>query len=230
MQVFLLNTFMETKDVLKKIRKDNGLTQAEFAKSIGTSGVNYGHIENGRQFPTIEILRLAAKKYKISYDYLIDGTPNTYKENQLTTIASEPAPKYGNPKNKGIPLIPIDALAGLGNGDGLTVHDFEVEEWYNVPDLKKADFMIRVKGDSMTPRYKAGDIVGCLRQNKGGFIQWNEIYVLDTTQGVLLKRIRKGRSISTWILHSENPDYDDIEIDSDEVRHFSLVVGGVVLE
>lgn len=214
-----------------------GISAKQFADKLSTSGSRISNITTGRNKPDSEILSSIAKKFtNVNSHWLLTGEgemlkqSKPYNDTQLTTIASEPAPKYGNTKNKGIPLIPIDALAGLGNGDGLTVHDFEVEEWYNVPDLKKADFMIRVKGDSMTPRYKAGDIVGCLRQNKGGFIQWNEIYVLDTTQGVLLKRIRKGRSISTWILHSENPDYDDIEIDSDEVRHFSLVLGGVVLE
>jgi transcriptional regulator with XRE-family HTH domain len=57
----------------RSIRKKAGLTQPEFAEEIGTTRVAVNAIENGRYNPGIELLRMLRAKYRVTYDYLIDG-------------------------------------------------------------------------------------------------------------------------------------------------------------
>ncbi|MDR1717986.1 MAG: helix-turn-helix transcriptional regulator, partial [Prevotella sp.] len=55
------------------------------------------------------------------------------------------------------------------------------------------------------------------------FIQWGKVHVLDTTQGLVIKRIYDaGDSIRC---NSFNPDYPDFEIPKNEIYFISLVVG-----
>ena len=39
--------------------------------------------------------------------------------------------------------------------------DLQIEHFYDVPDFKQADFLIRMKGNSMYPKYSSGDIIAC---------------------------------------------------------------------
>jgi repressor LexA len=95
-----------------------------------------------------------------------------------------------------------------------------------VPDFAPADFLIKVRGSSMYPKYAAGDIIACKRIQMDTFIQWNKTHVLDTSQGVLLKRILKGDTPDKWILRSDNKDFLDIEITpSSDVYSISIIIG-----
>lgn len=156
-------------------------------------------------------------------------TPKQYELDPLPdNMVREPSTKYS--KSKGIPLIPLTAVAGMGDGGDLIIQDTDIEQRYIVPEFAKADYLIRVKGSSMFPKYYPGDVIACQRLIKSTFIQWNKAYVLDTDQGILVKRIIKAKDATKWILRSENKEYSDIEIQHDEVRHIALVLGVIRLE
>ena len=57
---------------LKKIRKEHNLTQAEVAKILQTSSVNYNRYENGLVQIDIQSLITLADYYHVSLDYLLD--------------------------------------------------------------------------------------------------------------------------------------------------------------
>ena len=85
----------------------------------------------------------------------------------------------------GIPLIPIDAMAGFGKGES-QVMEHECER-YVVSMFRGAEFLIPVKGSSMMPKYNSGDVVACKKLPLNDmFFQWNKVYVLDTNQGALV--------------------------------------------
>lgn len=148
-------------------------------------------------------------------------------ENYVSTVG-EPLHEYG--KKTGTPLVPIDAIAGKHPGE-LVIRESDIESRYFIPEFAKADFLIRVKGSSMYPKYSSGDILACVKVSKSDFIQWNKTYVIDTNQGVLVKRILKGKDAKHWILRSDNKDFQDIDINADkDVHHINLVIGVIRLE
>lgn len=148
-------------------------------------------------------------KEKVEY---IDNVPVYYKE------------RFTYPEDyKGIPLIPIDAMACFGNGE-FQIMNYETS-MYRVPKFEElnTDFMIKVKGSSMYPKYSSGDTVACKKLNLSNiFFQWNKVYVLDTEQGALIKRIK--------LLVSENPNYEPFELHLSQVYAVAIVIGVIRME
>ena len=125
------------------------------------------------------------------------------------------------------PRIPYDAEAGSLTDavDGVT--ETQCERLAVVAAFPKYDFTIRVTGRSMEPIYFAGDEVACLRINESQFLQWGRVHVLDTSQGVVIKRIyENGDSIRC---SSFNPEYPDFNVPKSEIRSYNLVVGALRL-
>lgn len=131
--------------------------------------------------------------------------------------------------NEGIPLLPIEAMAGALTSEQ-TVFEYECER-YVIPVFKGADFLVPVKGSSMYPKYSSGDIVACQRVPMSDlFFQWNKVYVIDTTQGPLIKRIKPGSDKEHVLIVSDNEKYDPFELPYSAIRAVALVIGVIRLE
>lgn len=129
-----------------------------------------------------------------------------------------------------IPLIPIGAMAGWGEGEmQIMGHDLT---HYDVPEFAelKADFMISVKGDSMYPKYHTGDLVACKKLPLDTFFQWNKTYVLDTVQGAMIKRVNKSEEQGHITCVSENPTYKPFDLALQDIHALALVLGFIRLE
>lgn len=136
----------------------------------------------------------------------------------------------GTPEKQraGIPLIPMEAVAGYG---APAYQDMPVENYYDITEFAHADFLIRVTGDSMTPKYKAGDIVACRAVQERKFWQWHTIYVIATrNQGVLIKRVEEGATPESITCVSENPAYRPFQVPLEEIMSVALVMGAITLE
>lgn len=131
---------------------------------------------------------------------------------------------------KGIPLIPVSAMAGALSGDDMQVMDYECDR-YIIPSMSGADFLIPVKGDSMQPTYNSGDLVACKRLKRDSvFFQWNKAYVLDTDQGALIKRVQPGHDQEHITIVSDNPNYRPFELEVEHIYSIALVVGMIRME
>jgi len=131
-------------------------------------------------------------------------------------------------KYKPIPLINIDAMAGDGQGD-VQVMGYDSEQFV-IPTFVGAEFLITVRGISMYPKYNSGDIVACKRLSMDTFFQWNKVYVMDTSQGAIIKRVRKGKDDGHLLIVSDNEDYEPFELHRSEVRALAIVIGVIRLE
>ena len=121
-------------------------------------------------------------------------------------------------------------MAGFGTG-GVQVMDYDTER-YVVPEFTElnVDFMLRVKGSSMYPKYNSGDLVACKKLVLNDiFFQWNKVYVLDTDQGALIKRIKKG-SEDNLLIVSDNPAYEPYELHLSKIHAIAIVLGVIRLE
>ncbi len=79
----------------------------------------------------------------------------------------------------------------------------------------------------MEPEFQSGDEIACRLIDQPSFIQWGRPHVLDTTQGVVLKRIYN--KTNTILCHSDNNLYQDFEIPKGDILHIAIVVGTVRL-
>lgn len=125
------------------------------------------------------------------------------------------------------PRIPYDAAAGTLTETIEGVTEYQCEEVPVISAFPKYDFTIRIVGRSMEPEYFAGDEVACLKVNEKRFLQWGRVHVLDTTQGVVIKRIYDDGDCITC--RSYNPEFPDFSIPKEDIRSYNLVVGSLRL-
>ena len=128
---------------------------------------------------------------------------------------------------KTLPRIPYNAEAGKLTDVVEGVTEYECERVPVVSAFPKYDFTIRVSGRSMEPYYYAGDEVACLRINESRFIQWGRVHVLDTEQGIVIKRIYENGDCIRGA--SFNPEYPDFNVPKADIRSYNLVVGALRL-
>lgn len=127
-----------------------------------------------------------------------------------------------------LPLIPMDAFAGPGTPN---YEDERVEDFYTVSEFKNSDFLIRVKGDSMVPKYNGGDIVACKRVDNVFFLQWNRAYVIYTrSQGLMIKRVQPSEKDGCIKCVSDNARYAPFDVPMEDVIQIALVNGAITLD
>lgn len=121
------------------------------------------------------------------------------------------------------PRIPLTAAAGALTeaAEGVTIRD--CEQLPVIHQLPSYDFTILLKGDSLYPKYESGDEVACKKIDRTSFIQWGKLHVLDTSQGIIAKRVYEDGDKIRCV--SYNPEYPDFSIDKKEIYSISLVVG-----
>lgn len=130
--------------------------------------------------------------------------------------------------NTGIPLVPLEAFCGYGTP---AFEDEQVEEYYQVKEFKQADFLMRLKGNSMYPKYSSGDIVACRLVKETLFFQWNKIYAIYTkSQGVMVKRVNQSSKEGCILLVSDNEKYAPFDVPLSDIQAIALVIGVIRVE
>lgn len=182
--------------------------------------------KNGKGMNSANIEKILHHYADLSPEWLMTGRGEMLIEKKPNYIPT--AHSTLNP-NEGIPLIPLSAMAGALTSDE-TVLEYECDR-YVVPTFKGADFLIQVKGSSMYPKYSSGDIVACQRVSMDNlFFQWNKVYVIDTDQGALIKRIKPGHDKNHVLIVSDNEKYDPFELSCSSIYAVALVIGVIRLE
>lgn len=230
---------------LVKYIEYQGDTKYKFYKKTGLSN---GFLDKNRNIGSDKCEIISVYYPNLSLEWLITGKGDMEKPNMQDSLYNESIIKsirfsdetkntenlihsLNEPNSEyGIPLIPIDAMAGFGTG-GVQVMDYDTQK-YVVPEFTElnVDFMIRVKGSSMYPKYNSGDLVACKKLVLSDiFFQWNKVYVLDTDQGALIKRIKKG-SEDNLLIVSDNPAYEPYELHLSKIHAIAIVLGVIRLE
>lgn len=200
------------------------LSVREFERVIGVSeGVINKTIARNTGLKAETIQKIVEKFPQISLNWILLG------EGEMLKSEDKPVAKQTDNPNEGIPLIPVEAMAGALTCDN-TIFEYECDR-YVVPMFKGADFLIPVKGSSMYPKYSSGDIVACQRIDMNNlFFQWNKVYVIDTNQGALIKRIKPGHDENHVLIVSDNEKYDPFELPYSAIHVVALVIGVIRLE
>lgn len=74
---------------LRRIRKEMGETQDEFAVRIGTSKQVLSRYENGQRIPKISLVEGYAKALNVSVDYLMGVTPEESQEAAFEAVCTQ---------------------------------------------------------------------------------------------------------------------------------------------
>lgn len=208
--------------------------KAQFAKLLGVSAQT---ISAWIARNTFDAELIYAKCRYVDSSWLLTGEGAMLQETENNNAPTskhtvEIAHQVPHGSSEGIPLIPLDAVAGFPaeSGGGVRLEDCER---YVIPEFenKGANFLIRVSGDSMVPLYYSGDLLACRKITDIRFFQWGTIYVLETSQGVIVKRVQESLDHADSILCvSENSSvHHPFLLPRDDIRSLSIIVGLVRL-
>lgn len=129
--------------------------------------------------------------------------------------------------------MPIDVMAGFGDGE-IQVSERDVIGRYRIPEFdgKGVEYMIRVSGSSRYPTYSNGDLLGCRPFTDTSFFQWGKPYVLDTNQGVVIKRLFPVSGGDELLeCRSDNEEnYPPFVIRKSAIYRIAIVVGVLRME
>lgn len=215
---------MTKERILEYIKYQKITLQTFFQKT----GIKRGFLDSDKLDQAVSDRNLAmifATFPDINPDWLITGEGNMLRNDGLPV--AHPAAV-----GTGIPLIPIEAIAGIPAGDYVGSRFLDCEH-YLVPEFANlnVEYMIRVSGSSMYPKYSNGDILACRRVNDVLFFQWGKIYVIDSSQGALVKRVFQDEDPDKILLVSDNKEhYPPFSIPKSDIRSLSIVVGVIRLE
>lgn len=124
--------------------------------------------------------------------------------------------------NETRPRIPVRVTAGTMNGFADAVKENECELMPVIRSFPNYDYTIVVKGNSMEPKYEGGDELAIKKVDS--IIEWGKVYVLDTRDGAVLKRLYEENE-DEFRCVSYNKEYSDFRVSKSEVFAVYKVVG-----
>ena len=193
-------------------RKKKGWNQEALAEAAEVTRSMIGRYETGNTKPSTAVLARIADALDVSVDYLLDREPtlSITADYRPTGIL---VPVYGTIQAG----TPIEAIE-------------DIEDWEEI----KADrarggqefFALRIKGDSMSPKYEDGDVVIFRKQESCESGQ--DCAVMVNGNDATFKRVKISNQGIT--LHPLNPAYDAKLYTNKEVKELPIVILGVADE
>lgn len=175
----------QLKEEIRKI----GITQEEAANKLK---ITRRTLQNWFSLPDLDANISQNVKYVLGIDVGINVTQADYGEIKM------------------IPLLPMAAQGGSLNDFIVSVKPDDCEKI--VSPIKGAEFAMTVSGDSMEPEYPSGAKILLKRINERAFIEWGRVYVLDTCNGSVIKKIMPGPSTEAVTCVSLNENYPPFEV------------------
>lgn len=194
---------------LKELRSQRGLRQIDFAKDMGILQSTLSSWENGRYDPDSEMLIKIANYFGVTVDYLLGG---------------EKVSSSTKTKGKWIPVLG-DVAAGI-----------PIEAIEDIVDYEEIDaalaatgdfFGLRIKGSSMEPRIREGDVVIVRKQDDAD--TGDTAVVMVNGDSATVKRIKKEPD-GSLVLIPNNPAYDAQHFSPAEILDKPVHIIGKVVE
>ena len=204
---------------------------SEFARIIGTSEANIRNYIAGTQ-PRFEVLRAIAENFDIDCQWLLTGKGKMLANEENYVVANDFRLKTDRCMDtQVVPLYDLEATAGLVSLF-LDTHDRIPVDYISIPDLPSCDGAVYVRGDSMYPLLKSGDIVLYKQVTDMQYgIFWGEMYLIafsvDGEEYVAIKYVQKSDREGYIRLVSYNTHHSPQDIPLDRVRAMALVKASI---
>lgn len=200
---------------LRRLRRENGLTQNELSKRLNVSNGTIAMWETGKRQPDLSTLQKLAEFFNVTVDYLMGRDVDHNVRGVQLERSVVKVPVYGT-----IPAgVPIEMIA-----------DTYIEDEEEIPAdrLKGGNryFCLKVKGESMMPKFEDGDTLILKQQgdcNSGDYCAVS----INCTECTFKKVIKHDNGIT---LQPLNPAFEPIFFSNKEIAEKPITILGVVKE
>lgn len=182
---------MSVQDRLQKYLSLKHLTNKEFEDLTGLANAASYRLSESSRKSTFE--RISDALPDLDIEWLKTGQGEMLKEYPIDE-AMEPSlyDQFQDVPQKYITyLVPVAAMGGTlmdFTEDGVSRNRCEKI----ISPIAGIDLVIPVCGDSMEPEYPNGSYVYVKEINHYDFIAWGNVYVLDTTNGIIVKVVEQS--------------------------------------
>lgn len=190
---------------IKMLREQRGITQNELAEICKVSDKAVSTWENGRNIPRMGAIQHMADYFGIPKSAIIENIAPPVNAIRIPVLGNIPA---------GIPLSAVE----------------DIEGWEELsPDMLRGGkeyFALAVKGDSMIPEYRDGDVLILRKQDSCE--TGDDCAVMVNGDDATFKRVRRSEKGIT--LQPLNPAYDPMFFSNEEIMSLPVRIIGVVVE
>ena len=189
------------KDELKRLREQRGLSQAKLASNLGYAPSTIGMWENGQREPDYETLEILADYFNVNMEVLLSGKLSPTKIPVLGVVRAG---------------IPMEAVENI----------IDYEEI--APEMAKHGefFALKIKGDSMEPKFSEGDVVIVRKQSD---VESGDIaIVLVNGDDATIKKVQKFNGGLNLI--PSNSSYDVLTYSNEQIEQLPVSILGKVVE
>lgn len=200
------------------------LSQRQLAKLLRLDPSNLSKVINGKLPFSEGLVNRMVADLGVSKRWLRDGEGLPFDKPQLARELSQTdGSAIGlSCAAEGVPVYDLDVTAGCRNLEDIFGHINPVGT-LNLPGIASGSSVVKVSGDSMAPRIANGGYIAIRPISDLRNIFWGQIYVVELPDYRMVKYLRRHHDASMVILHSENPDYDDMDVMRSDIRSLYLV-------
>lgn len=197
------------RDNLNRYMRIKGWDQSYIAQQLELTPSTVSDWVKGKKYPRVDAMQRLADLFGIS---IVDLQSETHDLNTRSRTSLR-VPILGK-----IPAgIPIEAIE-------------DIEDWEELPEAMarggKEFFGLSVKGDSMSPEYRSGDVL--ILQRQDSCETGDDCAVMVNGDDATFKRVRRTEKGIT--LQPLNPAYDPIFFTNQEIVEMPVRIIGVVVE
>lgn len=201
------------------------------------TGLSNGFLDKGENIGSDKCEKILYTYPDINPDWLLTGRGSMLREEQQLEDKPEPAkspqiqilhhPKVPEKKieQQSIPVYDVSVAANLK-----TVFDNKDQNILgeiSMPDIPRCDGAVYVRGDSMYPLLKSGDIVGYKEIHDFSNVIYGEMYIvaydIEGDEYVCVKYINRSEQDGCVKLVSYNPHHDPKDIQVTRITAMALV-------
>lgn len=226
---------MSIGSLLQEYFSQKGITQVQLAKELGVSKSYVNALFAGRQRFGKKQADIWSEKFGFSRSWLLTGEGSMLMDDDEAEKDSDEVNKDDYlsdvPTEYVTYLVPIAAMGGSLSGfedSGVMLRDCEKV----ISPIAGVDMAIPVCGDSMEPEYPNGSQVLVKRIHPDDFIAWGNVFVLDTTNGLIIKVVKRSDDERFVTCESLNPSgrYQPFDVPKRSIRAMYRVLMCVSLK
>lgn len=229
-----MKTEIDKSSVLERVKQ--ALNVSSDIALAQVLGIARSTLSNWRSRGSIDYDLLFSKCKHVNLDWLLTGHGSMQRCDVTQLAELDVAEKFPlrtdhNVDLQSVPLYELDAAAGLVALFADATRPTPINH-LQIPDLPPCDGAIYVRGDSMYPLLKSGDIVLYKEiNNTNGCLLWGEMYLLSFTLDgedyITIKYVQKSDIEGFVRLVSHNPHHAPQEIPRDSIRAVALIKASV---
>ena len=223
---------MNTVSILNEIKKYYGFTKdSQLAKHLGVSSQI---LYNWKMRNSYNIKLIYTKCEIFNYEWLLNGAGPMLKKdianeaNSNLPITEESKYSFQKGKKNYLPLYNLDNTGNLKNILTRSLDQKFIIDFIKIPDLADCDGATYVKGNSMAPIIKSGDII-IFKTISFNDIIWGELYLIEFSMDdrsfyILIKYIQKSAKGEKFVtLTGVNPNHSPQDIPISKINAIAFI-------